>query len=293
MSQRQFRIKVIKDTIYNINKNSYLNTAGKKIKLPRNLIEDSIKGSKKYDTLDLDKNISKELLNFDCKKFLVNYDCLDVGLLLKSFGYNPCVLNMASCVKAGGGYMTGAGAQEESLFRRTNLHHCLAEQNNLFYPLKNSEIIYTPNALVIKSSELFKYTPLDEYKTMSFMSSAAHKCKKADIYVENSNKYLVKHIEELTSIKIDNMFKIALINGHDSIILSAFGCGAYGNPANHMAKLFKDSISKFDKYFKFIIFAIIDDSNAYSNNMKGNKFFFSEVLGLPSLEIEEFEKNFK
>ena len=50
-----------------------------------------------------------------------NIDCLYAGVELKEQGYNPAVLNMASRRNPGGGVVTGAGAQEETLFRRTNL----------------------------------------------------------------------------------------------------------------------------------------------------------------------------
>ena len=50
-----------------------------------------------------------------------NIDCLYAGTQLKEQGYNPAVLNMASRRNPGGGVVTGAGAQEETLFRRTNL----------------------------------------------------------------------------------------------------------------------------------------------------------------------------
>lgn len=59
---------------------------------------------------------------------------------------------------------------------------------------------------------------------------------------------------------------IAVDNGHDAIVLSALGCGAYGNPPEHMARLFKEVISKeFDRAFKHISFAIIGNTKFHSN----------------------------
>jgi hypothetical protein len=63
------------------------------------------------------------------------------------------------------------------------------------------------------------------------------------------------------------------------VILSAFGCGAYGNPPKHMARLFKETISgHFKGVFKEIIFAIFDDHNAYKLDPDGNLTSFAKVF---------------
>eukprot|EP00298_Acanthocystis_sp_HF-20_P008687 c17835_g1_i1.p1 GENE.c17835_g1_i1~~c17835_g1_i1.p1 ORF type:complete len:170 (-),score=54.47 c17835_g1_i1:21-482(-) len=50
-------------------------------------------------------------------------DCFDAARLLLDSGYQKvAVLNMASATNPGGGYRSGAGAQEENLHRRTNLY---------------------------------------------------------------------------------------------------------------------------------------------------------------------------
>lgn len=56
---------------------------------------------------------------------VVNEDCLHTAVRLKEQGFNPAVLNMASRRNPGGGVINGAGAQEETLFRRTNLYRSL------------------------------------------------------------------------------------------------------------------------------------------------------------------------
>ncbi len=40
-------------------------------------------------------------------------------------------------------------------------------------------------------------------------------------------------------IKIDTIYKAAIHYGHDSLILGAFGCGAFHNPPEEVAKMFK------------------------------------------------------
>lgn len=47
-------------------------------------------------------------------------------------GYNLAVLNMASSMNPGGGVMTGARAQGETLFRRTNLFRSLYQFTEYF-----------------------------------------------------------------------------------------------------------------------------------------------------------------
>ena len=35
------------------------------------------------------------------------------------------------------------------------------------------------------------------------------------------------------------MFILGLLNGHDSLVLGAFGCGAYGNPPYVVASIYE------------------------------------------------------
>jgi len=81
------------------------------------------------------------------------------------------------------------------------------------------------------------------------------------------------------------MFEIALENGHTSIVLSAFGCGAYENPPHHVAMLFAEVIREnhYDRRFKHIAFAIFDDHNARKDhNPDGNVEPFAKVCMLTS-----------
>lgn len=55
-------------------------------------------------------------------------------------------------------------------------------------------------------------------------------------------------------------------NGQRTLVLSAFGCGAFRNPPRHMAELFREELSspEFRSAFHRIVFAILNDHNAGS-----------------------------
>ena len=66
-----------------------------------------------------DRYQSKSLLHVE------EGDCLLHALELQDRGLSVCCLNMASHKRPGGGYLNGAGAQEENLFRRSNYYRFL------------------------------------------------------------------------------------------------------------------------------------------------------------------------
>ncbi|CAF3939764.1 unnamed protein product [Rotaria sp. Silwood1] len=85
---------------------------------------------------------------------------------------------------------------------------------------------------------------------------------------------------ELTKEKmLENIFAIGHHHKHDCLVLSAFGCGAFKNPPEHVALLFKSVIYQYAGYFKTIYFAIIDDHNTGNQiNPNGNFLPFKKIL---------------
>ncbi len=82
--------------------------------------------------------------------------------------------------------------------------------------------------------------------------------------------------------KIRTILRIAGKYNHDSLVLSAFGCGAFANPPNHVAELFKEVFSEdeFFGFFRNIVFAIFEDHNSEKeHNPMGNVLPFLEVFG--------------
>ena len=229
-----------------------------------------------------------------------NIDCLYAGVQLKEQGFNPAVLNMASRRNPGGGVVTGAGAQEETLFRRTNLFRSLYQfapfagmygikSSHYQYPLdRNFGGVYTPEAIYFRESEQNGYALLDNPVSISFITVAG--MNRPDLTADGM---IADHHLEPIKNKIRTIFRIGLAHGHDSLVLGALGCGAFRNPPRHVARLFHEVMAEpefKDKYRK-IVFAILDDHNAHqSHNPEGNfKPFADEFTGMnePKLTADE------
>ena len=281
---RKDRIKVYNDTVRIVNKGSYISPSGEVITIADG--DKMINGTKFYGKKAIVDYAS--LPRYETKIEVVNNDSLYEAENLVKMGLNPCVLNMASFHTPGGGVTRGSSAQEENIFRRTNIFKSLYQFSNIGtdfgvgqreerYPLDyNFGGIYTPNVTVFKGSEDTEYSALEEPFEVGVVSVAAVKNPRCE------NGKLVPWVVDTLKNKIRQIFDIALENGHDSLVLSAFGCGAYKTPPTEMARLFHEVLSSenYKNAFKVIHFAIIElKTTTGEHNPLGNfKPFADEFL---------------
>ena len=228
--------------------------------------------------------LSPQKTNCETKISVIEADCIETAALMQKAGYNPCVLNMASRQNPGGGVLGGSGAQEENIFRRCNIFLSLYQfvdycnrygikRNQKFsYPLnRTSGGIYSKNITVFRGSENNGYCLLKKPFKTSFVSVPA--LNKPELILIDGTYYISKPLIEFAKERIRAILRIAGANQHNCLILSAFGCGAYQNPPNHVAKLFKEVFNEneFKNQFQLIIFSIIDDYNTWkTHNPNGN-----------------------
>ena len=221
-----------------------------------------------------------------------NADCIEVAQALALTGLYPAVLNMANRQTPGGGVVGGAGAQEENLFRRSDLfaslfpfadfcqEYGLARDERHSYPLgRESGGIYSSQATFFRASEPNGYRLLKHPFRLSVVSVPA--INTPDLVVAFGGMRITERLVEPTREKIRTILRIASHHRHDSLVLSAFGCGAFGNPPGHMAELFAEVFneSEFAARFRLIVFAIVDDHNARkTHNPEGNVIPFLRVF---------------
>ena len=105
---------------------------------------------------------------------VLNKDMLEVALEEVSRGHVVAAVNMASEKSPGGGVERGAGAQEENMFRRTNLANFLPTK---FYPLRYDTCLVSEGVLVWRGGEASGYEVLDGEQTgrITVLSCAALK----------------------------------------------------------------------------------------------------------------------
>ena len=77
--------------------------------------------------------------------------------------------------------------------------------------------------------------------------------------------------------KIRVLFRAASEAACDVCVLSAFGCGAFGNPPEEVARLFREEMR--DVAVECVVFCVVDDHNARRrHNPRGNFKVFEEIF---------------
>lgn len=188
---------------------------------------------------------------------IINTDSVSAAVEYSKYG-KTCILNMASYKRPGGGVHNGARAQEECLFRCSNLIHVVP---NSFYPLEENEALYTKDAIFFKDKDYDYMEPI----TCDVVTIAAINLNENAKYdpVQNVTDY-----RKLTKDKIRLMISLAAQNGVKNLILGAWGCGVFKNDPKTMSQYFSEVLvgEGYSVDFDNIVFAIINDHNSVGNN---------------------------
>ena len=197
-------------------------------------------------------------------------------------GNHVAVHNFASATNPGGGVVNGAGAQEECLCRCSNLYFCLNTPDmwGMFYtphraahdPIHNDDIIYTPDIVVFKTdTDRPELMERDDWYIVDVITCAAPNLRENPSNRYNSGdgtRAVTPSNRELQVIHEKRLRRIldsAVINHADTVILGAFGCGAFCNEPQVVATAAANVGRDYMYAFKNIEFAVYcrpsDDSN--------------------------------
>ena len=260
----------------------YVNNNGAEVELLRKDYGMHFDDAKLYDH-DITREVKMlpDIPHYETEITVENRDCLYVACALVDEGYNPAVLNMASFKRPGGGVRNGSAAQEESLCRRTNLYESISRFDDQKlrhrYPLDiNYGAIYSPVISVFRLSEAEDCHYMLEPYTIDVITAAAIKDPETD------GGRLSKKSRKVLKNKIRAILNLGIWYRNDSLVLGAFGCGAYRTPPEEMTQLFRSVLSEepYAHAFKKIVFAVLDDQNAHQeHNPDGNYLPFVRVFG--------------
>lgn len=252
---RELAAEFGREAVQIIQKGYYTTNSGKTVQVG-NMIDRAIKGSRSCPP---DQTVPESLPGpYDTQIGVQNETSLAAALKLIQAGHHPAVLNFASATHPGGGFLNGAGAQEEYLARSSGLYACLV--NNDMYPFHRARhdplymdyAIYSPDVPVSRADD---GTPLDQPYVVGIITSPA----------VNANELLQHHPHRRTEIcpamwtRILKVLAIGAIQGHDAMVLGAWGCGAFGNDSREIAELFRKALQEnFRGTFQRVLFAIVD-----------------------------------
>lgn len=162
---------------------------------------------------------------------------------------NSLVLNMACEYFPKDGIIVDGSTQEESLHMRSDYSLTLSRD---LYPLHPNELIYSPCVHVIKDPQ---YRRLSQPFTVSLVACSAIRRPKLE------NMKYSRDDRSLMVNKIRAIFKLAALYHHPSLILGAFGCGAFGHQPDEVAEIFTEIITDFQYQFTDIVFSILGKNN--------------------------------
>lgn len=146
------------------------------------------------------------------------------------------VLNFASAKKRGGGFKSGAQAQEESIARASNLYESLiAEESNAFYEthLKDDNkgfyshsMIYTENVTLIRNEREEWAPPVLVNVVTSAAVNAGSARNKFEARRANDATILEQRIQAAMFDRMGRILKLFEDRKDKVLILGSFGTGA-------------------------------------------------------------------
>lgn len=184
-----------------------------------------------------------------------------------------CVHNFASATNPGGGVTKGSSAQEECLCRCSTLYFSLNTPDMWagFYsphraaedPVHNDDCIYTPGVMVFKTDTAEPKLMMEkDWYQVNVVTCAAPNLRLMPSNAMNSGDGMKcvqlsdKELYELHVKRLSRIMDVAVAGGNEVMILGAFGCGAFENDPEVVARASKAVAEKYLNCFETIEFAI-------------------------------------
>ena len=193
------------------------------------------------------------------------------------------LLNFASARKPGGGFLSGAQAQEESIARSSTLYPTLmTATGQKFYTLHNKDtkdgiyshaMIYSPGVLLFRDD---RGSWLDPPVKVDVLTSPA---VNAGVVLRSTKRNDGKwereqEIENVMRERMARILHLYEIQGAQDLVLGSFGTGVFQNDVGMVARIWAELLlskgARFEQSFDNVVFAVL-----------GNDTFgeFQEVFG--------------
>lgn len=175
----------------------------------------------------------------------------------RRLGGDVAALNFASARNAGGGFLNGAQAQEESIARASALYPCLRAAGEFYaYHRAHEDLTYSDRVIYSPRVPVFRddrgnllATPYE----VSFLTAAAPNRGA----VLRSQPERAGDIPLLVLRRAIRVLHVAAAHGHRRLVLGAWGCGVFANDPAVVADAFRIALRD-NRYFEHVVFAVYD-----------------------------------
>jgi TIGR02452 family protein len=184
-------------------------------------------------------------------------------------GLRTAILDFANPLEPGGGVLRGAEAQEESICRVSNLYNCLASRNAApYYEYHNKmrtangdadmfigtgRTIYSPGVVVLDDNPEALLDTVPGWNQVDVITCAA------PLFASRDSILPLGDLEHIFRARIRNILEAAIESETEALVLGAFGCGAFMNPPQVVAKVFRGLFleERYRHAFRRVVFAVI------------------------------------
>lgn len=250
--------KLAKETLEIIKNKQYVSRNGEIVDLSGSL-DHSVKNTVLYNNQLPDVAYAKITPTIE----VINETTSQAAVRLTALGKTHLAgLNFAAARNPGGGFLSGANAQEEDLCRDSTLYACL-KSKPIFYNenILSENTLYTDNVIYSPKVSFFR----DEYSLLleqpyelSIISAPAPNLRALEVPEdEDERNDLEDCIYGTIMHRAKKILKIAAQHGHTNIILGAWGCGAFGNDPGQVAVAFHEALRRVPA-FEHVTFAVYD-----------------------------------
>eukprot|EP01083_Nonionella_stella_P178580 631258_1 len=234
---------------------------------------------RKYETMEIEINHETTL---DCAYRLTSQYGTDIKIAM---------LNFSSARNPGGGWDTGAIAQEESIARSSTLIHAITQYETDFYEyhkqrksmLYSHALIYSPQVVIMKHGNGVAIERGDgcyrcdvitspAVNAKNYIKRARHTDSMMKKYGQLNKKYKGQSIsseetqaaawnvvEHVMRERCTRVLELAMKYGNEYLILGAWGCGVFGNDSMMIARIFAELLrDRYHNVFRKVVFAILD-----------------------------------
>ena len=178
------------------------------------------------------------------------------------------ILNFADAITPGGLLLSGATTQEENICRCSNLYASISSMaaekyynDNAKSDISNAgvytdDVIYSKDVLFFKDDESYSTVPAYHMDVITCPAPS----------VSTTEKRIYDRVEKI--IKVAALMKV------DTLILGAWGCGAFGQNPEIVSQAFKSALDKYPAFGR-VVFAI-RGSDEYESKKSDNNYMAFE-----------------